>query len=377
MTKRGNQEGSIYRKNGRWTSAIDLGYSHDGRRRRKEFSGKTRQEVARKLAAAIRAREQGLPQPSERQTVAVFMHDWLESVRPSLRPKTARSYSDLMRLHVVPAVGRVRLARLEPKRLQQLYSDLGQTLSPMSVRHVHAVLHRALRDALRWGAVARNVAELVTPPRAPRREMQTLSPEQARHLLDAARGERLGALYVVALSTGMRQGELLALHWKNLDLDAASLQVRGTLQRVDGGLAVLEPKTAASRRQITLPAETVAALRRHRAEQNQERLGAGASWHDNDLVFANEIGRPIEPGNLVRRSFQGLLTKAGLPRIRFHDLRHTAATLMLSRGIHPKIAAETLGHARVGVTLDIYSHVTPTMQREAAAVMDAILAGKA
>ena len=205
--------------------------------------------------------------------------------------------------------------------------------------------------------------------------MQTLSPEQARQLLDTAAGDRLGALYVLALSTGMRQGELLALHWENLDLDAASLQVRGTLRRVDGGLAVLEPKTAASRRQITMPAAAVDALRRHRAAQNEERLRIGSAWHDNDLVFANEIGRPIEPGNLVRRSFQALLAQAGLPRIRFHDLRHTAATLMLSRGVHSKIAAETLGHSRVGVTLDIYSHVTPTMQREAAAAMDEVLRG--
>ena len=375
MSRRGANEGAIYRrKDGRWTAVIHLGYE-GARRRRKAIYGKTRQEVARKLTAALRAREQGLPQPAERLTVAAFLAGWLETVQPSVRAKTFQTYSYLIRLHIVPTLGRTRLARLEPQRLQQLYKDLSQHLSPMSVRHVHSVLRRALRDAVRWGAVPRNVTGLVTPPRAAATEMKTLSPEQARRLLDVARNDRLGALYMVALSTGMRQGELLALRWGNVDLDNSTLQVRGTLQRADGALVVLEPKTAASRRQIALTNEAVGALRRHRLGQNEERLKLGPAWEDRDLVFANEVGRPIDARNLVRSSFLPALKRAGLSPMRFHDLRHTAATLMLSRGVHPKIVAETLGHARVGITLDVYSHVTPTMQREAAAVMDEVLRG--
>jgi integrase len=203
--------------------------------------------------------------------------------------------------------------------------------------------------------------------------MKTLDAEQSRRLLAAAEGDRLEALYVVALTTGMRLGELLALSWNNVDLDGAALSVRGTLYRSGGTLNIAEPKTAGSRRHVSLGGIAVDALRRHRVNQTAERLLRGPAWEDNDLVFANEVGKPIEPSNLRRRSFEPLLVKAKLPRIRFHDLRHSAATLLLSQGTHPKIVSERLGHSRVSITLDLYSHVTPTMQREAAERLDAVL----
>jgi len=241
------------------------------------------------------------------------------------------------------------------------------------VAHLHAVLHRALEQAAQWGLTPRNVAKLVTPPRPARREMATLSPEQARASLEAAEGDRLEALYVLALSTGMRQGELLALRWRDVDLEGGTLQVRATLQRTRDGFQFAEPKTARSRRQVALTKPAVEALRRHRSRQLEERLQMGAAWEDNDLVFANEVGRPIEAGNLIRRSFHPLLDRAGLQHIRFHDLRHTAATLALGKGVHPKIVAEMLGHSQIAVTLDLYSHVTPTMQRQAAEALEAAL----
>jgi integrase len=243
----------------------------------------------------------------------------------------------------------------------------------MTVRHLHAVLHGALDDAARWGLVARNVADLVAPPRAARKGMITLSPDQARALLDTTRGDRLEALYVLALTTGMRQGELLALRWRDVDLDRHTLHVTGSLLTTPDGWKISDPKTDSSRRRITLTATAVDALRRHRSAQNEERLRLGGAWEDNDLVFANEVGRPIEVRNLMRRSFLPLLKQSGLPRIRFHDLRHTAATLLLGQGQHPKVVAEMLGHSRISTTLDLYSHVTPTMQREAADAMDAML----
>jgi integrase len=255
--------------------------------------------------------------------------------------------------------------------LQRLYGNRQEVgLSAMSVRHLHAVLHRALGQATRWGLVARNVADLVTPPRAERHEMQTLSPEQARAFLEAAQGDRFAALYTLALSTGMRQGEMLALRWRDVDLEAGTIQVCGSLEQ--GTLAIAEPKTAGSRRQVTLTRGAIEALRRHRVAQAEERLRA-VFWDSRGLVFSTEAGTPVDVRNLIRRSFAPLLEKAGLPRIRFHDLRHTAATLLLGRGVHPKMVADLLGHTRISTTLDLYSHVTPAMQKEAVAVMDAVL----
>ncbi|MCI0777873.1 MAG: site-specific integrase [Chloroflexi bacterium] len=203
-----------------------------------------------------------------------------------------------------------------------------------------------------------------------------ISPEQAIALLDAASGERLEALYVLALTTGMRQGELLALKWSDLSLDAGSVHVTGSLQPTSDGLTIVEPKTASARRHISLTAVAVEALRRHRASQAKERLSLGAAWDDQDLLFPNAGGRPLDVRSLVRRSFLPLLEAAGLPRIRFHDLRHTAATLLLGQGVHPKVVAEMLGHSRISTTLDLYSHVTPTMQREATVALDELLSGR-
>jgi integrase len=257
--------------------------------------------------------------------------------------------------------------------LQRLYKDRqGAGLSATSVHHLHAVVHRALDQAARWGYVARNVADLVTPPRMTRLQVHAFSPEESRTLLDAAQGNRLEALYVLALSTGMRQGELLALKWADIDLDGSMIQVKATLQRTRDGFAFLEPKTAKSRRQVALTRAAVAALRRHKVSQLEERLRC-PYWQDAELVFASEVGTPIEVSNLIRRSFQPLLAGAGLPRIRFHDLRHTAATLMLGQNVNVKVVSEMLGHSQIAVTLDLYSHVTPTMQRQAVEALDAVL----
>ena len=200
-----------------------------------------------------------------------------------------------------------------------------------------------------------------------------MSPAEARRLLEAARGDRLQALYELAIATGLRQGELLALRWSDLDLDAAVLRVERTLQRTKNGLRFGPPKTKSSRRSVALPTRTVRGLRAHRARQAEERIAIGAAWLDGALVFTTERGSPIEASNLRRRSFQPLLIRAGLESIRFHDLRHTAATLMLEQGIHPKVVSEMLGHSRISTTLDLYSHVTPSLQRGAAIAMDQLL----
>ena len=358
------------RPDGIWEARITL----DGGKR-KSFYAKTRQEAARKLNDALRDRDNGLPVVGGKQTVEQYLTDWLAAINATIRPRTWKRYEQYVRVHIIPELGKVPLVKLTPQQIQRAYAKkLGEGLSPTTVHHMHAVLHKALDKALRLGLVQRNVSDMVDVPRMQHHEMTTLSEEQVALLLDVARGDRLEALYVLAVVTGMRQGELLALKWRDVDLDLGRLQVRATLQQVSGGGFVFaEPKTDFSRRTIALSLVAVDALRAHRERQREERAHLGEIWEDLDLVFPNSLGRPIDGINLLKYWFFPLLKRAGLPRMRFHDLRHTAATLLLGRSINPKIVSEMLGHSHVSVTLGIYSHVTPHMQQQAADAMDAAL----
>lgn len=373
-SRRGHGEGSIYQRESddRWCATVDLGYVN-GKRRRKAIYGKTRKEVADKLKKALHDQQQGLPVAVERQTVAQFLTRWLaDVVRPTTRPKTHAGYAQLVRLYIVPAFGHLQLARLEPQHVQALMNaKLQDGLSPRTVLYIRAVLRRALGQALKWGLVGRNVATLVDPPRAQQPRMTTLTPEQGRALLEAARGDRLEALYRVALSLGLRKGEALALRWEDIDLDGRTVRVARSLQRVGGRLQFAEPKTAQSRRILPLPEVLVRALKAHRARQLEERLLAGARWQDHGLTFPSGIGTPLEPRNLTR-SFKALLTRAGLPDVRFHDLRHSCASLLVAQGHHPRVVMETLGHSQISLTMNTYSHVMPALQQDAADRMDAL-----
>jgi integrase len=242
------------------------------------------------------------------------------------------------------------------------------------VRLIHALLHNALKQAVRWRVLNVNPADAVDAPRVERKEFRSLDADEANQLLETARTDRLRALYVTALTCGMRQGELLGLRWTDLDLERGALAVRQQVMRVGGEWRFSEPKTKAGRRVITMPAVAIDALREHRRQQLEERLRAGGQWRENGLVFTNRVGNPIEKQNLMRRSFWPLLDCAGLPRIRFHDLRHTAATLLLAEGLHPKVVQERLGHSTIAVTMDVYSHVGMTLQREAADTLDRLFA---
>lgn len=254
--------------------------------------------------------------------------------------------------------------------------DESVTLSPRTVQYIYAVLRRALGQALKWNLVARNVATLVDPPRVRRPEVQPLSPEEARQLLTKVEGDRLAALYSVALALGLRQGEALGLRWRDVDLEAGTLAIRNALQRVDGKLQFVDPKTSKSRRTVALPEVAVAALRTHRVRQYQERLVAGTRWHDTGLVFTTSIGSGLD-GRNVTRQFQKLLKDLGLPRQRFHDLRHTCASLLLAQGVHPRVVMDILGHSQIKLTMDTYSHVIPQLQRDAAGRINEILAAEA
>lgn len=368
--KAGNGEGNIRRHwDGRWEARLTL---PDGRR--KSIMGKTRAEVASKLAEARSDRDKGRLVVPERQTVRQYLETWIEDVRSQIRPSSHRRYSDYVRVHLVPGLGKITLARLTPQQLQAfLTKKLQEDLSPTTVRSIHGVLHRALADAERMGLVQRNVTKQVRAPRRNTAEIQTMNESEAQRFLAAAVDSRFAALYVLALTTGMREGELLGLRWQDVYLEEAYLQVRMAVQEAEKGYILAEPKTAYSRRRISLTATAVEALRIHHICQKEERLRCGIAWDaTKDLVFPNAIGGLMIPHNLAKRDFKRILQSADLPDLHFHCLRHTAATVLLRRGVHPKVVSEMLGHADISITLRVYAHVTPTMQQAAVDVMEHI-----
>ncbi len=377
MTRRGPGEGSIHpRGDGRWAGSVHLGYE-DGRRVRKHVLGHSRKEVAAKLEALLRAKREQRPIPDRRTKLGPFLRRWLEEVaRATLRASTYSSYDDIVRLHLVPGLGHIALAKLGPVDVQALLDrKLASGLSPRRVEYIHAVLRRALVTAERWGMVTRNVAKLVDPPRVPRHEISPLTPDEAHRLIEAATDDRLRALWLTALGTGLRQGELLGLRWEDVDLETRRLRVRHTLARVAGKLVLLEPKTERSRRTIVLPEVVVVALRAHRTGQKMEHLVAGSRWVDTGHVFATNIGTPIEAA-AVTRAYQRALARAGLPHGRFHDLRHAAATFLLAQGFTLEDVKNLLGHSSIVLTSNTYGHVLEERQREVASGLDAVLGGQ-
>lgn len=320
-------------------------------------------------------------------TVGEYLDKWLRHIKPTIRPSTYHWYEDIVRLHLKPSLGSIPLAKLMPLHLQEYYlkaqssghldssgNPTGDKLSNASVRAHHRTLHRALGRAVKLGHVPRNVADLADPPAVVKTEKPTLTFEQGRQLLEAAKSTGRYALYLMALTTGMRQGEILGLRWKDVDLDARVITVRQALKRGGSAPVFSPPKTKRSARRVEIPEALAQALRSHKARQNEAKLLNGPSYNQQDLVFCSEAGTPITPRNLVRQ-FKQLLKKAGLHDIRFHDLRHTHATWMLEEGINSKIVADRLGHSSTTVTLDVYSHVTPATQREASERVNARLLG--
>ena len=376
MGRRGPNEGTIRKRaDGRWEARV-LVTEPDGQRARRSLLGRSRSAVAERMREALRAESAGIPLPTERLTLGAYLDQWLtDAVRPRVRPRTFQSYAGIVRVHLAPGLGQVPLARLSPQQVQAfLNAKSAGGLSPRSVAICRAVLRQALGQAERWGLVARNVAKLAEPPRVPRREVRPLTPEQAHVFLRAIHADRLEALYLVGLGVGLRQGEILGLAWGDVDLEAGTLTVRHALQRVDGHLVLVEPKSATSHRTVALPMLVLDALRAHQARQSLERQAAGARWHadQRDLVFRTSIGTPLD-GITVTRRFQALLRSAGLPHQRFHDLRHACASLLLTQGVAPRVVMETLGHSQIGLTMNTYSHVVPALGRDAAERMDALL----
>jgi len=358
---------------GRWTAAVNCGWKN-GKRVRKQFYGMARKDVQDQLAKGLRDQQLGLPVALDRQTVGQFLAAWLEgTARPRLRARTFSDYKRIVDNHLTPAIGRHTLLTLGLSTSEtwlRAKSDAG--MSPRRVRVIRAVLHTALDEAFKWGRVSRNVTDLVKAPRASRYQAITLDEKQARALLKAAKGHRLGAIFSVAMAVGLRLGEVLGLHWQDVDLTNKTLTVRQALQRIEGKLDFVEPKSETSRRTIVLPEAAVTVLKQHGVRQKKERLKAGAKWQPSGLVFTSTIETALDDRN-VRRAFMDVLTAANLPKMRIHDLRHTCATLLLAQGVHPKAVQSILGHAQISLTMDTYSTLLPSVSRQAADQMDVVL----
>ncbi|MDO0926032.1 tyrosine-type recombinase/integrase [Streptomyces sp. TG1A-8] len=389
---RANGDGTVYqRKDGRWEAA---GYvlAPGNTRKRVRVYGTTRKDALAKLTEKIAASDLGLPVAAADSTVSTYLTYWLNSVAiHQVRENTHTRYAACVRLHLNPGLGAKKLARLTARDVRTFLDRLrvacqcctqerdtdrrsccaigqccSKRLSPLTVTYVHSVLKSALEHAVREDDLPRNVARNVKTPAPRPRRFKPFTASEARQFLHAASSDRLHALYELALRTGLRKGELLGLHWDDLDLNTGTAAIHRSLQRTrTGGLTVLHTKTRASERRIVLPTECVNSLKTHRERQEEARRAAGTSWSDNGLVFTTTTtGSPLEPANLTR-SFSRLLNGAGLRRIRFHDLRHSTATLLLEQGVDLVVIKELLGHAHIGVTAGVYAHVRLRLQRQA------------
>lgn len=380
--------GSVVQKpkgTGRWYVVIELDRDPGtGARRRKWHSGfGSKREADRGLARMLVAQDEGIYVQPHRLTLARFLTEqWLPAIESTVRPTTFHGYSRHVGLYVVPRLGAEQLQRLTPDQLSRFYRELqhaggqdGKALSPNTVRRVHATVHRALRDATRWGHLQRNPASVAVKPRQPAvgaRDITTWSATEVRKFLDTVSSDRLSAMWRVAAMTGMRRGELVGLRWTDVNLAAQRLAVRQTVTGIGSRVAFGEPKTKRGKRSVALDRETVQALSTWRMVQEHERAAWGGAWESTGLVFTRENGALVHP-DLLTTWFRLRAGEAGVTLIRLHDLRHTHASLALQAGIPAKVVSERLGHATVAFTLDVYSHVVPGLQEDAAERIAALM----
>lgn len=365
-----------------WSYVVDTEFGPDGRRRQRKRGGfRTRAEAEIALRNYLSDRDAGRPSVVRSgRTLAEWLQEWLETQKGSVKPTTLESYRYAIRAFIVPRIGGLHLQDLRPVHLQRFYNALGEEggprggqLSPRSVHLAHQVLRPALGHAVDLGLLATNpAASKLVLPRIKRREMTVWSAEEAGTFLEATAEDRFGALWRLILTTGLRRGEALGLRWADVDLDKRSISVSQNLVMVGAKPTLSSPK--GEPRQVSLPRTTADVLRGHRVRQDKDRLLAGPAWCDSGLVFTTALGGPLDPNNVYDR-FVGSCRRAGVPVIRLHDGRHTAATLALQAGAHPKLVQEMLGHASIEMTLDTYSHIVPGMHREVADRIEAVLNG--
>lgn len=356
-----------------------------GKRRQRSETFKTRKAAEARLAEWLTEVDRGVAIDAAKMTFGEYLVHWLETyAKHNVRSTTYRGYEVCVRLHIVPALGSIMLRKLTAAHIQEYYmNSLSRphtngrkgTISARTIRLTHSVIREALQHAFEWDMVPRNVADATKPPRAVRPQVAFWNAEEAQTFLKAAEDDTYSPIWLVALTTGMRQDELMALRWQDVDLRRGVLHVRHTLVTVKGERSLREPKTKAARRTITLSPTCVAALKAHRTNQLERRVAAPV-WTDNDAVITAGNGAWLDHGNLTR-NYNTIIKKAGVKRIAFHGMRHTHATLLLLEGVNVKVVSERLGHANIGITLDTYAHVLPSMQQHAADGIDNALFGAA
>jgi integrase len=365
-----------------WAVVLDIGPDVDGKRRQKWHSVRgTRRDAQRELTRLLNQLNTGAYVEPSRISLAEYLDRWLlDYAKPKVAAKTYDRYREMIDIHIKPALGAFVLPKLAPLHIQGFYSralasgrkDGKGGLSAQTVLHFHRLLHKALAQAVKWQLLARNPSDAVEPPRPVPKEMQVLDEDETATLLDQLGNSRLHIPVLLAVTTGLRRGEILGLRWSDVDFASGTVTVVQSLEQTSEGLNFKSPKTHRSRRAVALPSMTVEALRAHRAEQGKERLSIGPDYDDNDLVCPRPGGSPWRP-DVFSGSFVKSIRRLDIRQIRFHDLRHSHATHLLRAGVHPKVVSERLGHSRVGITLDTYSHVLPGMQEDAVQRIDAVL----
>jgi integrase len=370
-----------------WTYVLYLGRDASGKKQQKWVGGhRTKKEAEDALVEALERMRTGMWVDPGVTTLGEYLTEWLAAMESNVVDTTFRAYEQSMRNWVVPRLGSVRLAEVSPMHLRSLQTELlrdGRVdgkggLAPRSVASCRRVLSQALKDAVRWGLLIRNPMDAVDPPRVVDAEMVTWSDTQARAFLDTVAGDRLYAMWVLFLTTGVRRGELAGLRWDDVELDRATMAIVRNRVSAGRGKAVSthQPKTRRGRRKVALDVTSVDVLRAHRTAQLEERMRLGSAWTDSGYVFCGLDGAALHP-DTITATFKSIIRDLDVPRIRLHDLRHTSATLALKAGIHPKVVSERLGHATVSITLDLYSHVLDGMQAEAAEQIGAVVFGTA
>jgi integrase len=366
------------RSPGHWAIILDQRDPATGGRRRKWHSFKgTKREAQVECSRLITAITGGTYQEANKVTLAAFLARWLDHIKSQISPKSLERYTGLVNQNIIPALGAVQLTKLKPVQISDAYAkalaggrrdDKAGGLSPRTVGHIHRVLKQALGQAVRWEMLTRNPAHAVDPPKVDWKPMQTFDLPQTADLIEAFRGKTMFMPIVLAVLCGLRRGEICALRWRNVDLASGQMSVVESLEQTRTGLRLKSPKSGKGRT-VALSETVVEELRAHRAKRAQEMLRLGVGLSDDDFVIAHPDGSIIQP-IYVSQQWARLIVKTPLTRLRFHDLRHSHATQMLSNNIHPKIASERLGHSKVGITLDLYSHVIPGMQADAVATVD-------
>ena len=369
------------RSTGKWAIILDLRDPETGKRKRKwhTFAG-TKREAQKECARLITAIGGGDYVEPAKETVAAFLDRWLEHVRTLISPRSHERYTEIARKNIVPLLGNAVLTNLRPEQISAAYAkalvsgrrDGSGGLAPRSVHHMHRILRQALGQAVKWRILARNPADAVDPPKVERTKMRALDANETATLLAHFRPTRMFVPVLLGVLCGLRRGEVTALRWRAVDFITGHLAIVESTEQTKAGIRTKDTKSGRSRR-VALPSLAIEELRRHRARQAEELLALGVRLTDDDYVFAQADGRPVQPNSLTHEFVRILALSKTLPRVRYHDLRHSHATQLLANGVHPKIAQERLGHSSIAITLDLYSHVLPGMQEDAAAKVDAAL----